>query len=246
MDLLLAALILFTAHGVKGVTGFGSALIAVPLLALLWGPAEAILVNAACDVCSGAFLAFRERKVIRWLLPLAMVPALLAGQYVGTELLVWLPEQTVRWTLATVVALFGASMVWRPVRPGQGELTALPHAKGRILAQASAAALAGGVMAGLTGAGGPPIVLFMKHHFHKKFFRAHLIGVFMLGAICLGTLLLLKGAADPMALTRVPILVPALVGGALVGGKLAPRLEPALFGRVVGVLLVGAGLAMLL
>lgn len=246
MDLLFAALIIFTAHGVKGVTGFGSALIAVPLLAMLWGPAEAILVNAACDVCSGGFLAFRERKTIRWLLPLAMVPALLAGQYMGTELLMWLPEQAVRWTLAVVVILFGGSMIVRPVRPGQGELTGLPDAKAGLIAQGSAAALAGGLMAGLTGAGGPPIVLFMKHHFHKSFFRVQLIGVFMLGAICLGSLLLLKGAADPLALKRVPVLVPALVIGALLGGKLAPRLPPALFGRVVGVLLVGAGVAMVL
>ncbi len=242
-----ASLAVAVAQVVKGVTGFGSALVAVPLLALIWGPQEAIFVCAATDLVGGFVLLFQSRRLVSWLLVGAMIPGMFLGQVAGTELLVRLDPRIVAWCLAAAVGTFALSLVLRPVRPGRGELSELPgEGRGLILGQGVAASLAGGLMAGLVGAGGPPVVLFMKHHFEKDFFRAQLIGVFVLGACALCAILWIRGAADMDTLTKVPILLVPMILGNQLGAWMAPRVPPKAFGRIVGLLLLGASAAMVL
>ncbi|MBW2258297.1 MAG: TSUP family transporter, partial [Deltaproteobacteria bacterium] len=92
--LLVAVLTVFVAQVVKGITGFGSALVTVPVLALLWGPREAVFVATAVDLFSGVFLAIPVRRLLRpWLIAAVFLP-MVAGQWVGTDLLTTLPEGT--------------------------------------------------------------------------------------------------------------------------------------------------------
>lgn len=56
MAVVWAALALFIAQAVKGVAGFGSALIAMPVLAVVFGPAEGILVMLVSDQITSLWL----------------------------------------------------------------------------------------------------------------------------------------------------------------------------------------------
>jgi len=65
VGLLLAAVAVFLAHLVKGITGFGSSLVAMPLFVVLWGPREAVFVNAVIELVAGFGHAVRVRHLLR-------------------------------------------------------------------------------------------------------------------------------------------------------------------------------------
>ena len=250
-ELVLVSAAIFSAQVVKGVTGFGSALVAVPLLALLWpdpgGTPQAIFVAVACDLMGGVVLLWEVRRLVRGVLLLAMVPAGVLGQHLGTEVLVALPPEMCRAALAFTVGAFALGLIIRPVRAGRGDREDLPSSGRRaFFAQATAAGFASGAMAGLVGAGGPPVVLFMKHHFKPMFFRAQLIAFFVCGAISLLGMLVVKdavGEQDPLFLLF--LVLPLLLGNRL-GASIAPRLSPTIFGRSVGIILFATASVMLL
>lgn len=239
---LLAGLAIAFAQLVRGVTGFGSALVGVPLLALLYGPQDAIFLVCFTDFVGSFFLAWDVRRLARWKVVAMVFPAAVVGQYIGTDLLVVLPEETVSRVLAVVVGVFAILMAIRPNRPGRGERTELPQDK-RILAGMSVAGLAGGLMSGLVGAGGPPIVIYFKRFFAQEFFRAQLIMIFMFSGASLLPMLWLKGAVTTSLFpTALMLLVPMIVGNRL-GAWVAPKVPPVAFSRLVAGLLVGtAGL----
>ncbi|MCB9746180.1 MAG: sulfite exporter TauE/SafE family protein [Alphaproteobacteria bacterium] len=246
MDILLASVAVFFAQLVRGVTGFGQSMVAIPPLVLLFGAQETLFIVAFANALAGVLLVPGAWAQMRMAVLLAVLLPLVAGQHVGTELLVTLPEETVRRVVGGVIGVFGLDVMLRPVRAGRGELSDLPPRPYPQLGAVGLAGLAGGVMGGLTGVDGPPIILALRHSFTDRFIRAQLIGIFGVSAITLSSLLWWKGAGDAESLRKVVLLLPALAAGALVGERLSGRLSPVGFGRLVGALLVGSGVTLLL
>lgn len=238
MTLLLAALTMFVAHLVKGLTGFGSSLVAVPALTLLFGPSTAVATTAICDLVSGLALAPSARRDLDWRLVLAVCAPMVLGQLVGTHLLLRLPVPAVATLMALIVGSFGASLIVQPVRAGRGTLSALPDRPGRLLGYGGLAGAAGGAMAGLVGASGPPIVAFTRYYFTDRAGRAHLVAVFLLGSISLITTLTLSGAYTQETTLNAIFLLPMVVIGGHIGAGLTEHVPRETFGRLVGLLLV--------
>lgn len=244
--LALAACFIAFAQVVRGVTGFGSALVGVPLLTALYGPRTAIFVMAATDLVGSGPLVWDVRRRVRPVVLLCVLPGLFIGQYIGTDLLLILEERTVRIVLGIVVGVFAAQMVYKPLRPGRGELVELPKDKRVVLTSGVFAGFLGGLMSGLVGAGGPPIVVWAKHFFAQQFFRSQLIWIFLFSGGSLTLMLWFKGATEEGTPTlAAALLIPMLIGNR-VGAFLAPRVPPATFGRLVGLILLGTSALMLL
>jgi len=244
--LALAVLAAFVAHLVKGITGFGSSLVLVPALTFLWGPREAIFTSACLDLVAGLAHGWKVRRLVRPSLVGAVFLPLVAGQWLGTALLVDLSEKPLERAVGTVIALFALEILLRPVRPGRGELHDMAPGDRPLLARAAVAGALGGVLGGLTGAAGPPIILYMRRWFRETFFRAQLIAIFLLGAVSMITMLWVRGVGEPALVGRAVLLLPALVAGAVLGTALSTHLDRVAFSRVVGavVLLSGLGLAL--
>ncbi|MCA9572828.1 MAG: sulfite exporter TauE/SafE family protein, partial [Myxococcales bacterium] len=208
-------LALALAHLVKGITGFGSALVSMPVLLSFLPPREAILLLVATDLITGAWLVKEVWPTLRMPLLAGLVGGITAGQWVGTELVVHLEPATLKALLGVVVAAMGARFVWRPVVAGRGELDHLPEPALPMILQATGAATVGGVLAGLVGAGGPPLVLWVRQHFADQFARAHLLATFQFGSITLMAMLLAKGTPASTLLAVPLLLVPAVLGSRL-------------------------------
>ncbi|TNE84952.1 MAG: sulfite exporter TauE/SafE family protein [Deltaproteobacteria bacterium] len=244
--LLLAGLAVGFGQIVKGVTGFGSALVAMPALVVLFGPRDAVAVMMGVDTLAGLALLPGVYRLVAWPLVGAVFVPLLAGQFVGTTVLVSVPERPIAMTLGLLVAVLGAGLVIKPVPPGWGELEAVPEEAGRLTAWGAAAGLVGGALQGTVGAAGPPIVAWARRYFSDAFGRAQLIAVFSLGAAALWLQLTLRNGGLGESGPRIAACILPLFAGSFLGQWLAPRLPREAFGRVVGVLLVGAGAALLL
>jgi uncharacterized membrane protein YfcA len=236
----------FVAQLVRGVTGFGSALVAVPLLAWVWGPQQAVTVTVLIDMIGGFVLLPSARSKVNVALVLAMFLPALLGQFVGTELLVSLPEVWVRRLLGLLVIVFGLDMVARPVKEGRGEWEAIPEGRRDLFGWGAAAGLLGGTMAGLVGAGGPPIVVFLRRFFVDAFARAQMIGLFFLTSISLSSMLAARGVTDSSSVTRAALLLLPMALGAVVGTRLSTRVPRFFFGRFVGLLLAGTGIGLMI
>jgi uncharacterized membrane protein YfcA len=189
----LATLLLATLLGglVRGFTGFGFAMVFMPLASLVIGPVAALGLIWFIDLPFAMPLAARSARQAEWR---EVIPLLIAATVtvpLGVWLLVWLDRETMRWVLAALVLLAVAIMAsgWRYAgRPGYPLSLAVGAASG--------------LCSGLASIGGMPLAVFwlgaQRNDRHKT--RANLQTYFGLSTIVTGTTLWLSGILTMAAL----------------------------------------------
>lgn len=237
MHLLVPMLAVLLGGLVKGVTGFGSAIVAVPLCSLVMPPAEAIFLVALTDLFTGAWLGWKARGLVRVRVLLAMLLPAVAAQWLGTSWLQVWPVHTTRAVVGVVVVPLALGLLVRPVR-ADGPVDH-PDADGAVaLGWAAVAGVCAGLLSGVAGMPGPPLVAWVRRYLSDAAGRAQLIAVFLPAGVALVTMLLGRGLVPPATAGGVVALVPCALAGASAGAWLAPRVAPARFGRLVGALLL--------
>ncbi len=196
----------------QAVSGFGSAVVAVPLLALVVDPVSAVVAATLVGLCLATYAVASERGHIDRPVARQLLLAGALGMPFGLWLLTTLPDQalTVMMAVSVLLALaaVGGLVTMRGGRPmtwGTGVLS--------------------GVLLTSTGMNGPPLVLGLHLlDLEPRRFRATLQGVF-LGHDTLGVLgFILVGTMNASA---------ALLGlGGVVGSVLGWKLGDRLFHRM--------------
>jgi len=236
-DLTYATAVLLLAYFVRGLSGFGSGLIAVPLLALRFPLPEVVPFMLIADFAASALvggLAFRQ---VDWPEIRRLMPATMVGVVIGTHLLVSLPPALLLTLLGGFVLAFALrSLLLRQT----GFVAASKH-------WAWPAALSGGAVSGLFGTGGPPYVIYLSHRIQdKSALRATLSALFFLeGLLRIATFLfaglLLGHEVWRNALFAAPLIVVALYVGSHVHARLTDRQMQ----QGVSLLLLGSGVSLL-
>lgn len=228
-DHVLATLIAAVATFVQGSVGFGSALIAAPLLALIdprLVPAPVILVSFVLAV----LMAHRERAAVDirgvgWAL-LGRVP----GTLTALALLHWMPREVFPWIFSALILVAVALSL-------TGAHVTVTR-RTQMLAGA-----ASGVMGTMTSVGGPPMALLYQHA-KGETLRGTLSGFFMfsttMSIVGLTAIGLLGWPEVQAAITLLP--------GCLVGFVLSSRTRDLLDRRHTrhAVLLLSAAAALAL
>ncbi|TDP40528.1 hypothetical protein DEU29_10172 [Idiomarina aquatica] len=210
MDIIFAGLVLFFATTLQGISGFGSGLVAVPILAL-WFPLT--LLTPALSVINifvAALIYWKNRHAARpsqwkWLIIAGVVASLIAG-----SLLVSINEQWLKLCLGIViiaVALIIAS--------GR-QLPTAEHTPGYITIGTGS-----GILNGLMTLGGPPIVLFLANaRLPKTQFRATLSLFFLCIALANVLNFSRQGLYTETHLGLIAVLLPCAIIGAALGQRL--------------------------
>lgn len=231
-DLAYALLVLLLAYFVRGISGFGSGLIAVPLLALMFPLPQVVPFMLLADFSASAMIGGLNFQHVARAEIQRLLPASLAGVALGTTLLVSLPATVLLATLAAFILVFALRFLL--LRPG-------PFSPASPL-WAYPAALTGGAVGGMFGTGGPPYVIYLSHRIQDKtVLRATLSGLFFMeGLIRIATFmiagLLLDWRIWLHALLAMPIVVVALY----TGSHIHTRLTNLQMQRLVGWLLLGS------
>jgi len=224
-----AAAILLAAYFVRGITGFGSGLIAVPLLALFLPlqfvvPLVLLLDFSASLVLGGVHFRHVQWDEVRLLMPLSLV-----GVALGTRLLVDLPQAPMLFVLALFVFAFAV----RSLLNLHGDK---PVSRG----WAAPASFVGGTVGGLFGTGGPPYVIYLTHRIHDKGqLRATLSALFFIEGLTrivsfsIVGLLLTREVWTAFALT-----LPLALGALYLGGRAHAGFSRERMTRLVGALLL--------
>ena len=156
-DMFLILCIVLSAYFIRGITGFGSGLISVPLLALSQPLQFAIPLVLALDFTASIALGGINRKQVDWSEIKILLPAGMVGACVGAFALINLPTTPILITLGVFTMFFGFRNIFGlESKEKIFKLWAVP------------AGLAGGLAGGLFGAGSPPYVMYLSRRMLDK------------------------------------------------------------------------------
>ena len=96
---LAAFLILLLAYFLRGITGFGSGLIAIPLLAHFLPLTFVVPMVLVLDFAASIVLSSHTRLLVRWDEIRWLLPTSIFGIVVGSALLVSLPREPLPWAV---------------------------------------------------------------------------------------------------------------------------------------------------
>ena len=229
--------ILMSAYFIRGITGFGSALISVPLLALSQPLQFAIPLVLALDFTASVALGSTSSSKANWSEIKVLLPAGMVGACIGAFALLSLPTQPILIALGVFVILVGFRNVFGLQPVGRlSRLWAIP------------AGLVGGGAGALFGAGSPPYIIYLTRRLHDSgevratfSWLIAIDGGFRLSLFLFAGLLL-----EPrLQLAYVLGLVPMAIG-LYIGNKVHADMTREGMLRVVGTLLMLSGLMLFL
>jgi len=231
------AAVAFAGSVVFGVTGFGAALVTVPVATHFVPLQFALALYVLMDLANAFRIGLENPKnavKAEWT---RMIPAIFAGTLAGLTLLVSLPRGAATFALGVFVFSFAVY-----------SLTRHPDHQRVLSARwAWAAGFAGGITSALFGAGGPPYAMYLSHRgLSKEAFRATL-GLATLTSISMRTLAFLATGflLEPKVWIAAAFVVPAGLAGIWAAGHLFRRLSRERLMRAVALLLLASGASLI-
>jgi len=232
-ELALCIVIIFVAYVIKGLSGFGSGLVAIPLLAFFLPLPFVVPVMALLSYSGTVYQSLSYRRDVVWRDLWPLLPFSMAGITVALWLLVNADVTLLTFTLGIFIFCYAVYSL-------------LPH---KIKSGSRWWAVPAGGSAGLIGAlfgtGGPFYVLYLKmRQVTKQQFRATITMIFLVdgGARMVGYFYsdLFTNKIVILAL----VLLPVLILGIYVGQHLHIKINDRRFNQVVSALLLISGLSL--
>jgi uncharacterized protein len=237
--LLIAVFGVFAAALLRGFTGFGFGLAAVPLLSLALPPAKVVPFVVVLQVIVGVAGLRQAWRLCDWRAVGGLSPGLFVGIPIGLLVLTAFRANPVRLAIGCVI-MGSVVLIWRGFR--------LPPNPSRAITLSIG--LAAGVMSGLVSMGGPPIVAYLLALSHQAaVVRASSIVYFMISATLSLVFMSFSGLIDREILYWAIASVPVLMAGTYVGNwgfrRSRPhhhRITALVILSVLAVLLIARGL----
>ena len=230
-----AAGVLLLAYVVRGIAGFGSGLIAVPLLSTLAPVAAVVPVVVSLDYVGSAGQSARNVGRVAWAEQLTLIPFTLCGVAMGLLVLRGVPTSVLSRALGGFVIAYAIY-----------QLLPLPPLRGSRVSAISCG-LMGGLVGTLFGTGGPFYAIYFNlRGLEKSEFRATFATNFLIdGGVRLAAYAL-AGLLGWATLTSVAAALPLVALGLWLGGRIHLGLSQRGFVRLVSLILVASGTALLL
>jgi uncharacterized membrane protein YfcA len=186
---LLVAGIVAAAGIMRGITGFGGAMLMTPPLGILLGPASAVAISLSLEAVAALVMVpavYKDLPIKQ--VTLLIVPACIAIPF-GTKVLIGLDPTLARQIIAGVVVLSSLAMLLgvRYTRETAGGVSV------------GVGALSG-VPTGATGIGGPPVILFLLSGPSPVRNARAILTVFISVTALVGVVALLVGGAIAVGL----------------------------------------------
>ncbi len=224
----------FAAAYVRGLAGFGMAILLVPVLALAMTPVEAVLVTNGLSVLVGLSdirMILRDAERSAW--------RIIAGVVIATAPGLWLLSLTSPGVARVLIALVALSAFVAVLLPRRSaELPGHLHT--------GATGLAAGLLTGFAGMPGPPVVpYYVGRDIPRAVAKASMLLVFTAAS----TISLVSGAAlgllDVRYLLLALLLLPAVLVGNWLGARKFGQVEDRLWRVFVAVVLGATALVAL-
>jgi uncharacterized membrane protein YfcA len=221
---------------VRGITGFGGAMVMSPPLALLIGSQLTVPIVLLLESVVAAQMLVQTRKLVRWRVMVTIIGAACVTVPLGVAILVATDPQIIRRAMAVTVIVFAFILLrgWRY--------------KGhpRLATSVGLGALSGGML-GATSIGAPPVIIYLLSgpdpvETTRANLTLYVTVVSLVGLVLMGY----RGVFDMSAAKTALWLAPSYYGGLLVGVRLFPRFSDTRFRQFTLVLLIAVSTGILL
>ena len=234
-QLAVALAVVGIAYVVRGIAGFGSGLIATPLLLMMLPLTLVVPLVVILDYAASAVQGVRDRRAIEWREIVRVLPTAIVGVVVAF----WLFKTVDADWLVKILAVFLIGVAIYQLRsdgkgPRVSSLWALP------------AGAFGGLVGTLFGTGGPFYVAYLQgRHLDKVAFRATFSTIFLLDGANRIVSYAFSGFLDERFFQVLVWLVPMMALGIYIGRRLHADISQTTFRRSISVLLIFSGTILL-
>lgn len=231
-----SAVILAVAFLVRGVAGFGSGLIAVPMLTLMLPFSMVVPLMVLLDYMASLSHGLSNREEIRWKEILPLMPFSVAGVLIALFFLTRSDALILTKALGVFIILYAFYT-----------LSGFSPKRGAARGWGVLAGFSGGMIGTLFGTGGPFYVTYFKARgLDKAAFRTTLAVTFLLDGA--GRILgfATSGFFNTEFLLLVAMALPIMGVFMYIGGHIHTRLTQAQFQRAISILLIVSGVVLLL
>jgi len=221
---------------IRGITGFGGALVMTPPLALLFGPWLAVPVALLLESLVAMPMVVQTRSLVRWRVVAPICVAASLTVPLGVQVLVSADPQHLRRAIAAIVIVFSLLLLrgWRY------------SGRQRLGTSVGLGALSG-AMLGATSIGAPPVILYLLSGPDPvETTRANLTLYLVISSLAGLIILWARGVLDLPAAWMALVLAPGYYGGLLLGVRLFPYFSDTRFRQFALLLLIAVSTGILL
>ncbi|MGD8452371.1 MAG: sulfite exporter TauE/SafE family protein [Phycisphaerae bacterium] len=241
-SLVACVLIMAGAQLIYATVGFGAGMFAVSLMAMLLPDlAGVVSVLVILTLVTEVWVLAHAWRQARPRLLLTLLPGMVLGLVLGTQVLVAGNAAALKRVLGLVVLAAG---VWFFCERNGAALNAdaTPGTIRRNWWLAGPVGFISGVLGGMYGTGGPPVIVYLRScRLDKGAFRATILWFFMTMSVVRGGVYVQKGILTADILLAAAWLLPGSLTGIVAGMAIHRSVSERQFARGVAVLLVVLG-----
>ena len=227
---------------VRGVVGFGNALVLAPILILIVSPKPVVVINIILGMVSHAVLLIYAFRSINVRIVIIMAICCLVGIPLGTWIIKVIASSDLKVLIGGLTVFFALLIM----------LGLTPAFRRERLASGISGFLSG-ILLSATSLGGPPAVLFMHNqNWSKEMVHSSLAVYFFFACLFALIALAISGVVDAKMVVTAASFIPAMLIGLALGMMAFFRIHPQFFRRlsiavvvVTGILGILSGLGVL-
>lgn len=216
----------------QGLTGFGFALVAVPIIVIFLSPKIVVPIVLMHAILINLIILLEARKWVDLKRIWPLIIAGIVGIPLGTYLLIVLDVSILKVFIGAVIIPFAMASF----------LGFKKQIKNEKLAFAPVGFISGVLSASTTLAGPPVILFFVNQGVEKQTFRANLVAYFTVLSLATVFAFVLGGVITKVAINYAIWFLPATILGAIIGIKLTHKVNEKLFRNIALVIVTIAGL----
>lgn len=228
------ALIFLLAGFIQGVSGFGSALVAIPLLVYFIDIKEAVPLCILSSIFITTYLVYQLRSHLdkKKILPLCL--GSIPGICIGATLLKTVPSSTIRLILGVLLALYATYSLLCSPKPRK-----LNKMWGYL------AGFMSGSIGAAFSAGGPPSIIYATlSDWDKHTIKATLTGFFFFNSLLVAAAHAVTGMTTVSVMYHLLIAAPAVLIGTALGSFCYSFFRRDVYLRIIFLFLIFMGLMM--
>lgn len=223
IQLFLSALIILSASLIKGITGFGFALLAVPFLSLIFPMQVLVPAMSLFNLLTSLVILFKMKERIKAYYFIPMFVASLGGIPLGIYALEYISSDILRLITGILIVIFSLRMLGK-VRLAK-RLRRYPIFFAGFIS---------GILTSSISVGGPPLVLAMNRKGYKKeMFRGVFAWFSTFSSFFTTAAFVMKGMMEPLSINLALVCLPLLFLGSHWGSRISTKIQPDKFRKIV-------------